>query len=90
MGNTSTRRCYVTWKETVTLEERTKFIADSNGSYNMTELCKLYGVSRKTGYKWKERFEEAGPEGLLDRSRAPHNHPKAVLKSVVATTDMEC
>jgi len=76
----------VTWKETVTLEERTKFIADYlNGSYNMTELCELYGVSRKTGYKWKERFEEAGPEGLLDRSRAPHNHPKAVPESVVAT-----
>ena len=76
----------MSWKETVTVTERTKFIADYlNGSYNMSELCELYGVSRKTGYKWKERFEQLGPEGLLDRSKAPRNHPKAVPESVVAT-----
>ena len=76
----------MSWKETVTLKERTKFIADYlNGSYNMSELCELYGVSRKTGYKWKERFEQLGPEGLLDRSKAPRSHPKAVPESIVAT-----
>jgi hypothetical protein len=38
----------------------------------MTELCELYGISRKTGYKCVERCLEHGPEGLAERSRQPH------------------
>ena len=37
----------------------------------MAELCRAYGVSRKTGYKWVERFLEDGSRGLRDQSRAP-------------------
>jgi len=37
----------------------------------MSELCRTYGISRKTGYKLRERFEQEGPKGLYDRSRAP-------------------
>ena len=36
-------------------------------------ICKRYGVSRKTYYKWKNRYKQKGIEGLLDLSRRPHN-----------------
>ena len=41
----------------------------------MTELCRQYGISRKTGYKWLARFEERGIEGLVDESRRPRTSP---------------
>jgi transposase len=44
----------------------------------MTALCDLYGVSRKTGYKWLARFEQNGPAGLVDRARRPHTSPTAM------------
>lgn len=56
------------------------YLADECG---MTELCEYFGVSRKTGYKWVERYRREGPEGLLDRSRAPRSHPRAILDPVV-------
>ena len=39
---------------------------------SMTDLCKQYGVSRKTGYKWYNIFCQSGKEGLKDAVRAPH------------------
>jgi transposase InsO family protein len=42
----------------------------------ITELCEWFGISRKTGYKWIERYDGGGREGLADRSRAPHHHPQ--------------
>jgi transposase len=36
-------------------------------------ICKKYGTSRKSYYKWKKRYKEKGIEGLLDNSRRPHN-----------------
>jgi transposase InsO family protein len=44
----------------------------------MTELCERYSISRKTGYKWLERFEQEGRKGLADRSRAPHRCPHRI------------
>ena len=41
----------------------------------MTELCRQYGISRKTGYKWLARFEKRGIEGLVDESRRPRTSP---------------
>jgi transposase InsO family protein len=46
------------------------------------EICRQFGVSRKTGYKWQERYEEEGWEGLRDQSRAAHHHPNEVRKEV--------
>jgi putative transposase len=60
------------WKETTEVKERMRFVIDFEGRlFSMAELCQRYGVSRKTGYKWIERFDEEGIEGLQDRSRAP-------------------
>jgi len=67
------------WDETCVVNERMAFIVDwQREEMALAELCRLYGVSRKTGYKWIERFEAGGAVGLQDRSRAPHHHPNAV------------
>jgi transposase InsO family protein len=49
----------------------------------MTELSVRYGISRKTAYKWIERFEQEGPEGLKDRSRAPRSSPYQTEAKIV-------
>ena len=57
------------WMETSPVEQRERFIRDHQlALYTMAELCARYGISRKTGYKWRERFEDAGRQGLRDRS----------------------
>ena len=72
------------WKETSPVNERVKFIAAFlEGSENFSELCERFGISRKQGYKWRERYESGGIEGLNDRSRAPLNHPQAVVEPLV-------
>ena len=64
------------WSETVEMS-RVRFIADFESClYEMTELCEKHGISRKTGYKWADRFGREGVEGLKDRSRAPKHSPR--------------
>jgi len=45
---------------------------------NMAQLCRLFGISRKRGYKWKQRFEREGLAGLRDRSRRPQRSPRQI------------
>src|ERR1700694_2193171 len=67
------------WKETHVMDERMKFVADwLSEEVSLAELCRWYGVSRKTGYKLICRYQAEGPAGLMDRSRAPHCHPNAI------------
>jgi transposase InsO family protein len=67
------------WLETGVMDERMSFIVDwQREEYGMAELCRRYGVSRKTGYKLRDRFMAEGMAGLADRSRAPRHHPNAV------------
>jgi putative transposase len=73
------------WRETAPMKERMRFVTDwERDLYSMAELCERYGVSRKTGYKWIERYEHAGPEGLRERSRAPHHCPHRISPDVAA------
>lgn len=46
------------------------------GTSSMTDICLRYGISRKTGYKWYNRFIEEGEDGLKDLSKAPHSTNK--------------
>ncbi len=39
---------------------------------SVADLCRAYGISRPTAYRWINRYNETGPEGLVDRSRRPH------------------
>ena len=58
------------WKETCPMDERTQFIVESlRRERSMSELCRKYEISRKTGYKWVARFEAGGRPSLRDRSR---------------------
>jgi putative transposase len=69
------------WKETSLVTARKNFIDDYlSQQYSVTELCQRYGISRKTGYKWIDRFM-AGCE-LVDRSSRPHHSPRAVATSI--------
>ena len=69
------------WKETCPMDERMKFIADYlQDEWSLSALCRHYGISRKTGYKWLARYQAEGPSGLIDRQRAPRRHPNEVPK----------
>jgi transposase InsO family protein len=68
---------------------RTRFIADHQVQRfsSFAELCRRYSISRKTGYKWLNRFEADGPQGLHDRSHCvlscPHATPRRVLRALI-------
>jgi transposase InsO family protein len=47
----------------------------TEGRVNVAELCREFGVSRKTAYKWRKRWDPADPGSLADRSRRPARHP---------------
>jgi len=67
------------------MKERMRFVTDwERDLYSMVELCERYGVSRKTGYKWLARYEREGPDGLHERSRAPHSCPHRIAADVAA------
>lgn len=73
------------WKETCAVDERMRFVLEyETGEDAMAEVCRRYGISRKTGYKWLGRYVEEGLEGLKERSRVPRHCPRAVGAEVVA------
>lgn len=64
------------WKEELPMDQKTQFVSDYlRDSLSFSELCQRYYISRKTGYKWIDRYEAEGPAGLVDRSRCPHSSP---------------
>ena len=73
------------WSQTSPMDQRTQFIADYlREVLSVTERCELYGVSRKTGYKFIERYLRQGPAGLEERSRRPHQSPNRTAQEIVA------
>lgn len=50
----------------------------------MKELCRRFGISRKTGYKWLERYRRGGIEALEDRSRRPQRSPALIAPQLAA------
>jgi transposase InsO family protein len=59
------------WKECSVMDERLRFVAQLLEGEPMTEVCRAFGISRKTGYKIFSRYKEHGLEALTDRSRRP-------------------
>ena len=58
------------------MQERERFVIRALvPGVNFSRLCREFGISRKTGYKWVSRFRQEGTAGLRDRSRRPHAHP---------------
>jgi len=69
------------WNETCVMDERMLFIAGClRGELPMSALCEQFGISRKTGYKWLERYRADPQSGLVDRCRAPRHCPWAIGK----------
>lgn len=76
------------WKETSVMSERIEFIKLAiRPGVNFSQLCKQFDISRKTGYKWLQRYRMQGVIGLADRSRRPEymprKSPEAVEKAVL-------
>lgn len=72
------------WRKRSPMEERLQLVQEYvSGLFTMTELAAQYGVSRKTGYKWVDRYKTASVDGLSDRSRRPHVSPRATESAVV-------
>ena len=64
------------WKAISVVEQRKEFVEEYEGGLvPMAELCRMYEISRETGYKWVKRYEQYGRAGLEDLSRAPQRHP---------------
>src|ERR1700724_219887 len=59
------------WKECSVVDERLRFVAQLLDGEPMTEVCRAFGISRKTGDKIFDRYREHGLEALNDRSRRP-------------------
>src|SRR5262245_2524213 len=65
------------WQETSTMSLRQEFVqlAGVPGA-NVRALCRRFGISPKTGYKWLARYAREGITGLRDRSRRPRHSPR--------------
>ncbi len=73
----------MSWKVKDVQEQRFSFIEEyEREDLSLSALCQSYGISRPTGYKWIERYEQEGLGGLQDRSRAPHHRARAIAEGV--------
>jgi transposase len=59
------------WKEVSIMEERLRFMARLLDGEGMSSVCRAFGISRKTGYKIWNRYQQDGMETICDRSRRP-------------------
>ena len=73
------------WKETSIMSSREEFVvlAQAPGA-NIRPLCRRFGISSRTAYKWLSRYADAGAAGLPDRSRRPHHSPRRTPPAVEA------
>jgi transposase InsO family protein len=82
------REVSMPWKESSVMEERLRFVARLLDGDGMSEVCREFGVSRKTGYKLFNRYKEQGLEALCDRSRRPVRYanqlPDQIERMIVA------
>lgn len=73
------------WRETLLMDQRVQFIADyQRDVFTVADLARRFGISRKTAYKWIDRYAAAGPTALLDRSRRPAHCPHQTPDVIVA------
>lgn len=73
------------WLQSGPMDERIRFLAAYQDQlWSMSELCRRFGISRRSGYKILRRYQQEGLEGLKDRSRAPHHSPQKISAAVEA------
>lgn len=72
------------WRETRPMDQRTEFAMKAEArEIPFRQLCRDYGVSPKTGYKWIERFREGGVAAMQDQSTRPKSSPAGLAEAVV-------
>lgn len=72
------------WREIRPMDEKLQLISDwLSGKYSITELATSYLISRKTIYKWIERYQKYSVDGLKEQSRAPLHHPNQTSQEVL-------
>jgi putative transposase len=71
------------WKAINAMNQRTEFVLKALQTDNFRALCQEYGISPKTGYKWKERFMTDGLSGMAEHSRRPKSSPEGLSETVV-------
>lgn len=72
------------WRETSVMDERLRFVARLLEGEGMSEVCRDFGISRKTGYKIFNRYKEDGIDALTDRSRRPVRYANQLPAAVEA------
>ena len=80
------------WKESSVMEERLRFVARLLDGEPMTDVCREFGISRKTGYKIFNRYREHGCEAFSDRSRRPVRYANQLpqqVESLIVTLKRE-
>lgn len=71
------------WKEVSIMSQRLEFVTLATAeNANLRHLCRCFGISPNTAYKWLDRFRAAGTDGLSDRSRRPHSSPVRTPKEM--------
>lgn len=87
---------FTPWRSTVgfpsfglTQDQRLRFLSSyQKEEMSDSELCREFGVSRPTGYRWITRYKESGPEGLLNLSSKPHScsheTPETIENAILA------
>ena len=63
------------WRAMQVREQRVEFVVRLLGGEPLSCLCREFGVSRPTGYKWVERYRQGGVDAISERSRRPHRSP---------------
>src|SRR5260370_11522815 len=71
------------WKKSEPMEQRMEFALKAIKSENFRALCEEYGISTKTGYKWRERFLRQGLGGLAEESRRPQSSAQQLSQEEV-------
>lgn len=72
------------WRESSVMDERMRFVIRLKAGETMASLCREFGISRQTGYKILDRYEECGLEGLSDRGRRPFRYANQLPEQVEA------
>jgi transposase InsO family protein len=64
------------WYREPIMSQKQEFVGMAEISDNLSDACRRFGISRKTGYKWLARYQLSGLIGLEDRSRRPRYSPR--------------
>src|SRR5215472_15562106 len=72
------------WKESSVIDERVRFVIRLKDGETMASLCREFGISRKTGYKIFDRYQQCGLDGLSDRARRPFRYANQLPEQVEA------